>query len=149
MKKSLANRLYLKQRLFSFKMQNRRSIEYQMDEFNKIIDDLANVDVKIKDEDQAVKLLSSLPKSYEHFVDTMLYGRMQTLTIEKVKAMLNSMSSRRNLKQNLNQMVNDFQLEEELIEEIRKIIRIEDIQDQSLRTPDTSVSLITKKAIFE
>ena len=53
------------------------------------------------------------------------------------------------MKQNLNQMVNDFQLEEELIEEIRKTIRIKDIQDQSLRTPDTSVSLITKKAIFE
>ena len=44
------------------KLQEGRSIEDQMDEFKKIIDDLANVDVKIEDEDQAVKLLSSLPK---------------------------------------------------------------------------------------
>ena len=53
-KECLANRLYLKQRLYSFKMQEGRSIEDQMDEFNKIIDDLANVDIKIKDEDYYV-----------------------------------------------------------------------------------------------
>ena len=70
-------------------MQEGRSVEDQMDEFNKIIDNLANVDVKIEDEDQAVKLLSSLPKSFEHFVDVMLYGRMQTLTMEKMKVALN------------------------------------------------------------
>ena len=58
--------------------------------FKKIIDDLTNVDVKIEDEDQAVKLLSSLPKSYKYFVNAMLYGRMQTLTMEEVKAALNS-----------------------------------------------------------
>ena len=71
-------------------MQEGRCVEDQMDEFNKIIDDLANVDVKIEDKDQVVKLLSSLPKSYEHFVDVMMYGRMQTLTMDEVKAALNS-----------------------------------------------------------
>ena len=81
MTKFLANRLYLKQRLYSFKMQEGRSIGDQMDEFNKIINDLINVDVKIEDEDQAVKLLSSLPKSYEQFVYSMLHGRIQTLTM--------------------------------------------------------------------
>ena len=91
MTKSVANSNCLKQRLYSFKMQEGSSIEGQMDEFNKIIVDLANIDVKIKDENQAVKLLSSLPKSYEHFIDAMLYGRMQTLTMEEVKATLNSM----------------------------------------------------------
>ena len=40
-------------------MQEGRSIEDQMVEFNKIIDHLTNVDVKIEDEDQAVKLLNS------------------------------------------------------------------------------------------
>ena len=58
--------------------------------FNKIIDYLANVDVKFEDEDHVVKILSSLSKSYRHFVNVMLYGRMQTLTIEEVKVALNS-----------------------------------------------------------
>ena len=75
MTKSLANRLYLRQRLYSFKMAEGKSIEDQMDEFNKIIDDLENVDVKMEEEDQAIILLSALPKSYGHFVDAMLYGR--------------------------------------------------------------------------
>ena len=52
MTKSLANRLYLKHiKLYSFTIQEGRSIKDQMDEFNKIIYDLANVEVKIEDED--------------------------------------------------------------------------------------------------
>lgn len=36
----LANMLYLKQILYSFKMQEEKSISEQIDEFNKIIDDI-------------------------------------------------------------------------------------------------------------
>ena len=43
--------------------------------------------MKISDEDKAFFLLSSLPKPYEGFVDTMLYGRT-SLTLEDVKASL-------------------------------------------------------------
>nr|GEX95006.1 hypothetical protein [Tanacetum cinerariifolium] len=57
------------------------------DEFNKIILDLANIEVKFKDEDLALLLLTSLPASYEHFVDTLLYGR-EALTLEDVMATL-------------------------------------------------------------
>ena len=76
--------------LYSFKMVEGKSIEDQTDEFNKITDDLENVDVKMEEEDQAVILLSALPKSYEHFVGAMLYGREQSLTLEEVQAALNS-----------------------------------------------------------
>ncbi|RVW68241.1 Retrovirus-related Pol polyprotein from transposon TNT 1-94 [Vitis vinifera] len=76
--------------LYSFKMVEGKSIEDQTDEFNKITDDLENVDVKMEEEDQAVILLSALPKSYEHFVGAMLYGREQSLTLEEVQEALNS-----------------------------------------------------------
>ncbi|GJR38674.1 hypothetical protein Tco_1214358 [Tanacetum coccineum] len=60
-----------------------------IDEFNKLILDLANIDIEIGDEDQALMLLTSLPSSYENFVETLLYGR-ESLTMEDVLATLNS-----------------------------------------------------------
>ncbi|PKI40844.1 hypothetical protein CRG98_038770 [Punica granatum] len=59
-----------------------------MDIFNQIVMDLANVDVKIKDKDQALLLLCSLSKSYEDVVDTMLYERT-SIILEDAKAALN------------------------------------------------------------
>nr|GEW12974.1 hypothetical protein [Tanacetum cinerariifolium] len=60
-----------------------------LDEFNKIVLDLANIEVKFKDEYLALLLLTSLLASYKHFVDTFLYGR-EDLTLEDVMATLNS-----------------------------------------------------------
>nr|GEX85054.1 retrovirus-related Pol polyprotein from transposon TNT 1-94 [Tanacetum cinerariifolium] len=60
-----------------------------IDEFNKIVLDLANIEVKFEDEDLALILLTSLPVSYENFMDTLLYGR-EALTLKDVMATLNS-----------------------------------------------------------
>ena len=88
MKKSLAHRLFLKKRLYTFSMKEGVPIQEHINVFNKIILDLEGVEIiKIDDEDKAFFLLSSLPKSYEGFVNTMLYGRT-TLTLEDVKASL-------------------------------------------------------------
>ncbi|KAK9185556.1 hypothetical protein WN943_025912 [Citrus x changshan-huyou] len=88
MKKSLAHRLFLKKRLYTFSMREGVSIREHIDNFNKIILDLEGVEnVKITYEDKTFFLLNSLPKIYEGFVDTMLYGRT-TLTLEDVKASL-------------------------------------------------------------
>ncbi|GJW73958.1 retrovirus-related pol polyprotein from transposon TNT 1-94 [Tanacetum coccineum] len=89
MTKSLANKLYLKKKLYTFFMPAGRKISEHIDEFNKIVLDLANIEVKFEDEDLALLLLTSLPASYEHFVDTLLYGR-EALTLEDVMATLNS-----------------------------------------------------------
>ncbi|GJY42489.1 retrotransposon protein, putative, ty1-copia subclass [Tanacetum coccineum] len=89
MTKSLANKLYLKKKLYTFYMSVGRKISEHIDEFNKIVLDLANIKVKLEDEDLALLLLTSLPASYEHFVDTLLYGR-EALTLENVVATLNS-----------------------------------------------------------
>ncbi|GJR00341.1 retrovirus-related pol polyprotein from transposon TNT 1-94 [Tanacetum coccineum] len=58
-------------------------------EFNNLIGDLANINVDIDDEDQALMLLTSLPSSYDNFVETLLYGR-ESLTLEDVLSRLNS-----------------------------------------------------------
>ncbi|GJY20035.1 retrovirus-related pol polyprotein from transposon TNT 1-94, partial [Tanacetum coccineum] len=89
MTKSLANKLYLKKKLYTFYMQAERKISEHVDEFNKIVLDLANIKVKFEDEDLALLLLTCLPASYEYFVDTLLYGR-EALALEDVMATLNS-----------------------------------------------------------
>ncbi|GJW81925.1 copia LTR rider [Tanacetum coccineum] len=89
MTKLLANKLYLKKKLYTFYMPIGRKISEHIDEFNKIVLDLANIEVKFKDEDLALLLLTSLPASYEHFGDTLLYGR-EALTLMNVMATLNS-----------------------------------------------------------
>ncbi|GKB02940.1 hypothetical protein Tco_0831029, partial [Tanacetum coccineum] len=87
--KSLANKLYLKKKLFTFYMDSGKKLSEHIDEFNKLVGDLANIDVKIDDEDQALMLLTSLPSSYDNFVETLFYGR-ETLTLEDVLSSLNS-----------------------------------------------------------
>ena len=97
MKKSLAYRLFLKKRLYTFLMKEGMPIQVHIDTFNKIILELIRVEnVKIRDEVKAFFLQSSLPQSYEGFVDTMLYGRT-ILILEDVKA---SLSSKEILKNN-------------------------------------------------
>ncbi|GJX64372.1 copia LTR rider [Tanacetum coccineum] len=89
MTKSLANKLYLKKKLFTFYMHSGKKLSEHIDEFNKLIDDLANIDVDIDDEDQALMLLMLLPPSYDNFLETLLYGR-ESLTLEDVLSSLNS-----------------------------------------------------------
>ncbi|GKD74753.1 hypothetical protein Tco_1333035 [Tanacetum coccineum] len=90
--KSLANRLFLKKKLYTYYMSPGTKLGDRIDKFNKLILDLANIDTKIEgeDHDQALMLLTSLPLSYENFVEKLLYGR-ESLTMEDVLATLNSM----------------------------------------------------------
>nr|GEV29394.1 retrovirus-related Pol polyprotein from transposon TNT 1-94 [Tanacetum cinerariifolium] len=83
MTKSLANRLYLKKKLYTFQMHQSKSQSKHIDEFHKLVGDLAAIDIAILDEDQALLLLTSLPSSYDNFVETLLYGR-DTLKLEDI-----------------------------------------------------------------
>nr|GEW00572.1 zinc finger, CCHC-type [Tanacetum cinerariifolium] len=65
MTKSLANKLYLKKKLYTFYMPAGRKIFEHIDEFNKIVLDLENIEVKFEDEDLALLLLTSLPDDGE------------------------------------------------------------------------------------
>ncbi|GJT34503.1 hypothetical protein Tco_0924922 [Tanacetum coccineum] len=81
MTKSLANRLYLNKKLYTFHMHLGKSQFEHIDEFYKLEGDLAAIDTTISDEDQTLLLLTSLPSSYDNFMETLLYGR-DTLKLE-------------------------------------------------------------------
>ncbi|GKF67015.1 hypothetical protein Tco_0193532 [Tanacetum coccineum] len=54
MTKSLANRLYLKKKLYTYYMSPGTKLGDHIDVFNKLILDLVNIEIEIKDEDQAL-----------------------------------------------------------------------------------------------
>jgi len=60
----------------------------QLTEFNKILDNLENIDVHLEGEYNTILLLCALPRSFESFKDTMLYGKEGTITLEEVQAAL-------------------------------------------------------------
>lgn len=83
--KTLPNRIYLKQRFTSFKMEEHRSVEENMDVFLRLVDDLESLNITISDEDQAIQVLSSLPKQFDTLVHTLKYGNgKETLTLQEV-----------------------------------------------------------------
>jgi hypothetical protein len=77
-----------------------------LDEFNKILMDLKNIDIQVDDEDQALILLCSLPDLFDNFVNSMSYGR-DTISLTNVKFALNSIK----LRIRLNEKGSDNQVE--------------------------------------
>jgi len=96
MKKSLTNRSYLKQQLYNLKMKEGMPLCDHLDDINRIILDLKNIDTKVDDEDQALILLCSLRDLFDNFVNSMLYSR-DTISLTNVKSALNSMKLRTRL----------------------------------------------------
>ncbi|GJW26896.1 hypothetical protein Tco_0040707 [Tanacetum coccineum] len=66
-----------------------KSLSKHIDEFHKLVGDLAAMDTAISDKGQALLLPTSLPSSYNNFVKTSLYGQ-DTLKLEDVLTTLNS-----------------------------------------------------------
>lgn len=86
---SLPNRMYLKQRLYGYIINESMSIESNIDEFLRIITDLGNIMVEFSDEDQAILLLMSLPKQFDQLRDTLRYGK-DTVTMDEVMNSIHS-----------------------------------------------------------
>ncbi|KAJ4714183.1 Retrovirus-related Pol polyprotein from transposon TNT 1-94 [Melia azedarach] len=89
MTKSLTNKLLLKQRLFSLRMQECMPLRDHLDQLNTILLELRNIDVKVEDEDAALILLVSLPLSYENFVQSFIVGK-DTVSLEEVRSSLHT-----------------------------------------------------------
>lgn len=62
-RKTLSNKIYLKKKSFSFKMDPIKPLETNLDDFKKITIELANIREEISEENQAVFLLNSLRHS--------------------------------------------------------------------------------------
>ena len=83
--KSIPNRFYLKQRFYSYKMEEDKNLDKNLDVFNKLVSDLGSLDVEVSDEDQAVILLNSLPSQFAQLVHTLKYrGGKDTLTLKEI-----------------------------------------------------------------
>ena len=87
MSNSLTNRLYLKKQLYGLKMSEGSDVRNHINQFNKCITQLLSLEVEIEAEDQAIILLSSLPRSYETLVTTLLVGKT-TLAVDEVTTAL-------------------------------------------------------------
>ena len=73
--KSLTNRLNLKMELYTLKLDKEGNLHDYISCFNQLVCHLANIDEPMKDEEQALLLLLSLPKFFKYFKKTFLAGR--------------------------------------------------------------------------
>ena len=87
--RALPNRIYMKEHLYDFKIEESTPIDDALDEFNKLVLDLESLDIKVEDEDKALILLNSLPKSLKHFKETLKYGS-DAITFDDVQNALNA-----------------------------------------------------------
>ena len=72
--KELTNKLYLKKQLHGIWMKEGTTVLEHLNFFNKIINELLAVNVKIDEEDKVLILLTLLSKLNDHIVTTILYG---------------------------------------------------------------------------
>jgi len=56
-------------------MNEPRTMVEQLADFNKILNDLENIEVKLEDDDKVLRLFNALPKIYEHFKDALMFGK--------------------------------------------------------------------------
>lgn len=74
---------YTKQQLYSYKMDESKSLEENIDEFSKPLTNLENLQIEVDSEDKTVLLLNSLPQTYHQLKDTLKYA-IDTLAFDEV-----------------------------------------------------------------
>ncbi|XP_062075653.1 uncharacterized protein LOC133779752 [Humulus lupulus] len=89
MKISTSTEIFLKGKMYGFKMNATFSLEQNFDEVNKIVLALSNMGEDIKKADQAVILMNNLPDQFKEMMIVIMYSR-DTLTLEVVMSSLRS-----------------------------------------------------------
>ncbi|XP_057797424.1 uncharacterized protein LOC131013372 [Salvia miltiorrhiza] len=85
--KGISNRLYLKEQFHTLRMDEGVKISDHLSILNGIISELESIGAKIEDEDKALRLILSLPRSYEHMKPILVYGK-ETLVFAEVTGKL-------------------------------------------------------------
>jgi len=97
--RSLPHRVYTQLSFYTFKMQENKKIDENIDDFLKIVADLNHLQIEVTDEVQAILLLSSLPARYDGLVETMKYSNSrEKLRLDDV--MVGARDKERELSQN-------------------------------------------------
>ena len=89
--KSLTNKIFLKERLFGYRMNTAKSLDQNLDEFLKMTLELANSgeNEALSDENKAIIILNSLPDSFKEVKTAIKYGRT-SITLDEVLLALRS-----------------------------------------------------------
>lgn len=73
--KDLPNKMYIREKFFTFKMDSGKNIYENLDDFKKITTEFKNLGEKLGDDNEVFILLNSLPESYKEVKTTLKYGR--------------------------------------------------------------------------
>lgn len=73
--KGASNRVYLKERFHTLKMEEGTSVSDHLGTLNGIVAELESIGTKIDEEDQALRLIWSLPRSFEHMKPILIHGK--------------------------------------------------------------------------
>jgi hypothetical protein len=84
MMKSLKSRIYLKRQLYSLQMKEGTRIVDHLNTFNTLIVQLTSMEVKFEDEDKAIRLLYSLPESWDNLVTSISFSSTFFLDYDSV-----------------------------------------------------------------
>lgn len=84
MTKSLKRRIYLKRRLYSLRIKEGTKVVDHLNTFNTLIVQLTSMEVKFKDEDKAITLLCSFPKSWDNLVTSISFSLADVLDYDYV-----------------------------------------------------------------
>ena len=81
--KDLPNKMYRREKFFTYKMDPSKTLTYNIDEFKKIVSNFKSLEDKLSDENEAYVLLNSLPEAYKDVKNALKYDRdsVKTKTI--------------------------------------------------------------------
>ena len=74
----MGNHLYLKKNLIRFQCHASISMYKYLNDYNKLLVDLQNLEININSEVKALLLLKSLPNTDDHLIATLLYGESES-----------------------------------------------------------------------